>query len=179
MRRLAFATIALGLALGVAPTASAQATPAPERTHRGVWLGGGLGGGLDDDGNGGGGGYFRIGGTPSQKLLLGGEAIGFGREENDVTLSQGNATFVALLYPSERGFFLKGGVGFATVEASTSEGDVTVSVTESGFGSTVGLGYDIRIGGNLYLTPNADMLIQVIDGDSLLLWLFTLGIGMH
>lgn len=170
---------ALALLLALAAPRSAPAQEASGGAHRGVWLGGGLGAGVDDDGNGGGGGYFRIGGTPSPHILLGGEAIGFVREENDVTVSLGNATFVALLYPSGRGLFAKGGVGFATAAVSVTEGDVTVSATESGFGSTIGLGYDIRIGGNLYLTPNADMLLDVIDGDAALVWLFTLGIGMH
>ncbi len=179
MRQLALMAIVLPFVLGAPEATAGQERPDDARTHRGVWLGGGLGGGVDDDGNGGGGGYFRLGGTVGPRILLGGEAIGFVREEDDATLSRGNATFVALFYPAERGLFLKGGLGFSTVVATVSEGDVSVSVTDSGFGSTVGFGYDVRIGGNLYLTPNADMLIDVIDGDATLVWLFTLGIGMH
>lgn len=179
MRHLARIVVVMLFVLATPAVGAAQEPPDAERTHRGVWLGGGLGGGVDDDGNWAGGGYFRIGGTVGQQILLGGEAIGSVREEGEVTLSRANAAFVALFYPSGRGVFLKGGVGFATFDASISEGDVRASVTDSGFGSTVGVGYDIRIGGNLYLTPNADMLIQLIDGDSALAWLFTLGIGMH
>lgn len=138
MRHLTLTAFALLFSIGAPGTVMAQHTSDAERTHRSVWLGGGLGGGVNDDSNWGGGGYFRIGGTLGQNLLLGGEAIGFVREERDVTLSQANATVVALLYAVESGFFVKGGVGFATVEASVSEGDVTVSGSESGFGSTLG-----------------------------------------
>src|SRR5262245_15456181 len=111
----------------VAPAASAQA-----HEHRGFWIGFGLGGGvnfsqgLDGERFGGGGGYFRLGGTPSQHLLLGFEGIAWGRENEGAWISRGNGSFAALYYPSNAGGgFLKGGVGFASISRASVSGNTT------------------------------------------------------
>ena len=112
---------------------TAGATAAQETSaghpHRGFWIGFGLGGGvnlsegLDGQQLGGGGGYLRLGGTPSQKVLLGFESIGWFRELNGASLGRGIGSFVVQFYPSERGgAFLKGGVGFATIARATISG---------------------------------------------------------
>lgn len=153
--------------------------------HSGFWLSGGLGGGITDgDSAGDDGGpaaYLRLGGTTSDRVLLGGEIIGLSRDVGDATVSQGNSTFSVLYYPaSPGGFFAKAGVGFASAVVSTDVGGGTFTSDESGLGLTFGAGYDVRIGGNLYLTPNLDILVQSFDefADSNL-FLFTLGIGFH
>jgi len=147
-------------------TASAQRL----QRHDGFWIGFGLGGGwntsegLDDARRGGFAGYFRLGGSPSQKVLLGGEAIAWGRSENGVAVSRGNATFSIMFFPSRNGgFFLKGGVGGANVTVAASGFGVTVTDSQQGFGSTFGLGFDVRLGRNIYLTPNVDFLFQAFD----------------
>jgi hypothetical protein len=178
--------IGLGAALGAAAPGSLLGQEGPgsgseEHRHRGFWLSGGLGPGVDDEGEAGAAIYFRLGGTPGSRILLGGEFLGMAREEDDVTLGRGNASFVALFYPGRSGgFFLKAGVGFATVEASTEVGDgATLSVSEEGVGGVLGVGGDVRLGSNLYLTPNADLALQSFDGEVEPLFLFTVGLTMH
>jgi len=182
------ATIAvLVLFLGSAGQAQSR------QRHEGFWIGFGIGGGvntaenLDDARRGGGAAYVRLGGTLSQKVLLGGELSIWGRQEdailgeNSLTVARSNATFTVMFFPSEKGgFFLKGGLGGANVEAETAG----VKVTEQGLGTTLGLGFDVRLGRNLYLTPNLDWLIQTFERDggdtiSNTLILLTLGLTWH
>lgn len=181
------ATVALlALCLGTAGQAQTR------QRHEGFWIGFGVGGGVNASANvdserGGGAIYLRLGGTLSQKFLIGGEISAWGRQEDTVlggdplTVTRSNATFTALFFPSEAGgFFIKGGVGGANVEAEVGG----LKVTEKGMGNTLGLGYDIRLGRNLYLTPNLDWLIQTFensDGEttSNSLFLVTIGLTWH
>lgn len=164
--------------------------------HQGFWIGFGVGGGvnaskgLDGEALGGGAAYLRLGGTPSQKVLLGFEGIGWGREQGDVTLARGNGTFTVLVFPSRTsGAFLKAGVGGASVSREETQGNTTTTTTEAGFGSTLGIGLDVRLGRNIYLTPNVDWVFQAFDAgeDPILgaipgtnsIALFTLGLTWH
>lgn len=183
-----FVTI-LMLGLFAASTANAQG----RHRHDGFWIGFGLGAGvntaqnLDDGRRGGGAAYVRLGGTVSQKVLLGGELSVWGRQDEaipgtlSVTTTRSNATFTVLFFPSEKGgLFLKGGIGGANVEAET----LGVEVSEQGLGTTLGLGIDARLGRNLYLTPNLDFLIQTFEraGGSTTtntLVLLTIGLTWH
>jgi hypothetical protein len=174
------------LTVAVAHTAQGQ----QEVRRRGFWIGFGLGAGwntsegLDADRRVGGAGYIHLGGTISPNVLLGGETIGWARTEDDVTLARGNATFTAMIYPSRTGgFYIKGGIGFSTVSVALSQGNTTVSTSESGFGSTIGLGYDIPLG-RVSLTPAADFLIQAFDAGQNLastntMLLLTLGLAWY
>lgn len=169
------------LAPSTAATAQAQHRHRASGGHSGIWLSGGLGGGTTSDDQGGAAGYFRLGGTTSRNVLLGGEVIGLSYDEGDARVSFGNATFDVLYYPAPAGgFFAKGGIGFASVTVSQDVAGGTFTSDDQGLGLTLGVGYDIRIGSNLYLTPNIDLLHQRFDEDrDATLWLFTLGIGMH
>jgi len=189
MMRLRILGAAALLALTVGSTGRAQS----RQRHEGFWIGFGIGGGvntaenLDDARRGGGAAYVRLGGTLSQKVLLGGELSLWGRQEDtflgreSLTVTRSNATFTVMFFPSEKGgFFLKGGLGAANVESEA----LGVKVTERGAGTTLGLGYDVRLGRNLYLTPNIDWLIQTFeqaDGATIsnTLVLFTLGLTWH
>ncbi len=174
--------LAFGVLWAAAPAARAQ-----ETRREGFWIGGGLGPGwntsegLDDDRRGGLAGYLRLGGTPSEKVLLGAEFIAWGREDGDITTTRGNATFSVFFYPRRTGnLFVKAGVGGSSVEWKRD----AVSVTENGFGLTVGGGLDIRLSRKLSLTPNADFLFQAFDaGENLqstnTLFLLTLGLTFH
>lgn len=93
---------------------SAQVRP---QTRDGFFVGFGLGWGslgcsdCDGEREPGLSGYFKLGGTVSDQLLLGFESNGWYKEEDGVTLSQGNLSAVAYLYPAPAsGFFLKGGL---------------------------------------------------------------------
>jgi hypothetical protein len=165
----------------VSPAAAQESAP-----HRGFWIGFGLGGGwntaknVDNDTKPGGAMYLRLGGTPNRQLLLGGELSGWYSKEGDADLTRGNVTFSALFYPGRRGgFFLKGGVGASSVSTAVSSGAITVTETHEGFGTTVGLGYDVRLGRNFFLTPNADFLFQKIEGAQNTLVLLSVGATWH
>jgi hypothetical protein len=175
----------LGVSVAVSLMVLTAAVEAQGR--QGFWIGFGLGGGvntsqgLDDARRGGGAGYLRLGGTITPQVMLGAEALGWGRSERGATIARGNTTFMGLLYPSPTGgFFLKGGAGIATVGVTADILGTTVTSTENGFGTTVGLGVDARLGNNLYLTPNLDFLFQAFEGGRTnTLVLFTLGLTWH
>ena len=107
---------------------------------------------------------LRAGGTLSQRLLIGGEVNGFTKSENDATLTVTHFGPVMQFYPSAQGgFFLKGGLGLATVEVEVG----SFSVESNGFGLTLGLGFDARVGRNFALTPYFDILASNYDGGDL------------
>ncbi len=180
----------LAATLAVAPLA------AQGGTHKGFWIGFGLGGGanlskgLDGKSLWGGNGYIRLGGTPSQQLLLGGEVLGWTVDQNNQTLNRGNVHFVAMYYPSpSSGFYLKGGIGGASIGRESHSGSTTTTTTKGGFGAGAGLGYEVKLGKNIYLVPSADFLFQAfkketdpvlgnIPGTNSLL-LFNLGLTWH
>lgn len=157
--------------------------------HNGLWLNGGLGGGSTDNDEGGlssdedngPAAYFRLGGSVSQHILLGGEVIGMTFDRDGTDVSFANATFTLVYDPAlPGGFFAKGGVGFASVMTSLEIGGGTFTTDDDGFGLTLGAGYDIRIGGNLYLTPNIDFILQTYGDDrDASMVLITLGLGMY
>ncbi|MCH7874434.1 MAG: outer membrane beta-barrel protein [Gemmatimonadetes bacterium] len=166
-------------------TLSAAPLPAQrEAKHEGFWIGFGVGAGSDlsdaaQDTRGGGAVYLRLGGTINPMLLVGGEISGWARRQNNTTLSRGNVTGTIYFYPVRRGFFLKSGLGFATRSLEAPLGGGTLTLSEKGFGVTVGGGYDVQIGGNLFLVPNLDFLIQVIDDNTDVISLFTVGLTWH
>lgn len=182
------------LVLAALGTRSLSAQDAPQR--KGFWIGFGLGPGvnlsqgLDDKSLWGGNGYLRLGGTPRSNLLLGGEAIGWTVDYKDVTLSRGNAHFVTMWYPNVKsGFYLKGGIGGASISRRKTSGNSETTTTKGGFGLGLGTGYELKIGRNIYLVPAADLLLQFfsketdpvlgdIPGTNSLL-LFNLGLTWH
>jgi hypothetical protein len=158
--------------------------------HQGFWVGFGLGAGWNtntDLAGGGRGGldvYVRLGGTLSQRLLLGGEALAWAQAENNTSLVRANTTFSAMFYPFRAGgLYIKGGLGLAHIETAFVAGRVAGTASTTGFGSTWGLGYDVRLGNNLYLTPNIDLLVQAFDvygtETTESIAVFTLGLVWH
>src|SRR5207249_3303218 len=102
------------------------------------------------DREGGVSGYLKMGGTLSPHLLLGGESNGWTKKVSGTTVTSGNASFALYVYPQPAGgFFLKGGVGVSTYKEEGSSGS-------TGFGLGGGLGYDLRVGTNVSLTPVAN-----------------------
>jgi hypothetical protein len=179
------------LCLTLPGTLRAQETQAPP-AHRGFWVAFGLGGGSNfadfaEGARAGVGGYVRLGGTISQKFLIGGEISGWGRDQNGSTFTESGMTAVALFYPAGGGLFLKGGAGFAGWASSAESGSTTSTTTAGGFAGTVGVGYDLRIGSNLYLTPNVDFLYHTMESESAVfdgissgqVLMFTLGLTWH
>ena len=183
---LSISALTLVLAGAVCP-ASAQLR---ERKHDGFWISFGVGGGrnynkdLDGGDLDGGGGYLRMGGTPSEQILIGGEVIGWTRQENGGTLARGNATFTIEFYPSRDGdFFIKGGIGGGSLQVSSTALGTTVTQSQNGAGETIGIGYDVRVGHNLYITPNLDFLFEQVTNAGLTthnaISLLTIGLTWH
>jgi hypothetical protein len=147
---------------------SAAAAQHPQ-VRQGFWIGFGFGYGSSNvscDGCGsssresGGAGFIKLGGTLSDKVLLGGEINAWTKSTGGVTAELGNVSFAGYLYPQPKsGFFVKGGVGFASTRLHNSG---TASAT--GFGFVMGLGYDIRVGTNISITPVGNFYFGS-DGD--------------
>ena len=80
---------------------------------------------------------FTLGGTLGDRFLLAFDVLGWGKSEDQVTLTYANASAALFFYPSpESGFFLKGGVGIATLQAQASGGIATITIRSDGFGVT-------------------------------------------
>ena len=92
--------------------------------------------------------------------------------------------FTALYYLSPKGgFYLKGGAGFAGRSAETEfrVESVTTTIREDhgGIGLGAGLGYDIQLARNFFLTPALDFVYTGTEGDGASLLLFTVGATWH
>ena len=94
---------------------------------------------------------LKLGGTPSSRLRLGGEINVWIKDlSGGVTESVGNVSGAAYFYPSLRsGFFMKGGVGVASVEFSQGNSNAS----QGGVGFLAGLGYDLPVSRKVSLTP--------------------------
>jgi hypothetical protein len=166
--------LALLLSALVSAPAAAQSHP---QTREGFWLSFGLGfGSLGcdecDERQGGTNGYLRMGGTLSQKLLIGGEVNAWTKSEDGATLTVSNFGPVLYFYPNPSGgLFFKGGLGLATISIDLGAFDVD----ENGVGLTLGMGFDARVGRNFALTPYFDILTSSYDGGSLNQVAFGLG----
>jgi Outer membrane protein beta-barrel domain len=140
--------------------ASARAEP----YRSGFWFGLGAGYGSarvdcdgcgDTDREGSVSGYVRLGGTLNRHVLLGVRANGWTKEQSGTRVTLGNASGTLTLYPGAySGFFLELGFGVAWVDTSVRQGAFDVSVSKAGFGVTSTLGWDLRIGRNVSLTPS-------------------------
>jgi hypothetical protein len=164
MSRRLIGPLLAALALAPLTTAAAQ----NPHTRNGFWFNGGLGvGSYGCDGcsgrESGGSATIGIGGTLSSKVLLGAGINVWAKEINGVDLTAGTVTAMIRFYPSATGgFFLVGGLGYATEQVSAGN----VSVSESGAGVLLGLGLDLRVGKNISLTPFWNGNGLSIDGAS-------------
>ena len=82
---------------------------------------------------------------------------------------------VLLFYPSPRGgLYLKGGPGLSYVTTSISSSTAidgviyfnSVSESSGGFGATAGVGYDARLGRNIYIVPAIDWYLQAVGTET-------------
>jgi hypothetical protein len=126
------------------------------RSHDGFWFSIGLGyGSLGSEAfngrQGGEAAQIALGGTVSNRLLVGASFKGWTRLENGVQVEVGVLTAMARFYTSDTGgLFLTGGLGGGWIDSEVSslpQGRV------SGFGGFFGLGHDIRVGARVSLTP--------------------------
>ena len=159
----------VGVGLGIAccsPIARAQELP---QTREGFFIGFGLGWGSygcsDCDAREGGlAAYLKLGGTLSQRILLGVESGGMTTTAGSARLTTSNVTGFAAYYPSaESGLFFKAGAGISFVEGSLSG---VGRSTDTGLGVTLGLGYDTRLKENFSVTPFGNWLYGRVGGIS-------------
>jgi opacity protein-like surface antigen len=137
--------------------ASAAQAQYPQR-REGFWIGFGVGYGsaniscdncVSGSRIGGPTAFLKLGGTPSRHLLIGASLNGWAHPTNGLTETVGNITASLFYYPvTKSGFFLSGGLGFSAYNLDSSP-----EVNGSGWGFTGGVGYDVRVGRNVSLTP--------------------------
>ncbi len=179
LRRSTLALIGLGL--GVASTALAQtarseshppagtAVPAsPASARQGMWVSAGVGAGdanlhcricAGEQPTRGTSGYLRVGTTVSPSFLVGAEANGWMRSDQDgrqrVLALTGNAYW----YPNPRhGYYLKGGFGISRYRYSERENDVTTALTSAGLAGQVGAGYEVRVNPRTSVVPYVNLI---------------------
>lgn len=163
--------------------------------RQGFWISVGLAGGwsfddefFEDEAKASPGGFLRLGGSPSQQILVGADIMAWGSSEDDLDITRGAVMLTVLFYPSALGgFFLKGGVGFA-VRATEQNFLVldngfpvpaSVDSEDSGLGLGAALGFDVQLARNFFLTPTMDLLFQQVEGDTALLLLLGIGATWH
>ncbi|HEX5962779.1 MAG TPA: outer membrane beta-barrel protein [Gemmatimonadales bacterium] len=165
----------------LASTAFAQQA----QTRQGFWVGGGMGYGsmglsctgcADVGREGGLSGYAKLGGTLRQNILLGVETNGWRKSEGGATVTMANLSGAAYWYPMPAGgLFVKAGAGYSILEVDSGIG----SGNDSGFGILGGVGYDVRVGRNLSITPVANWFRGGFDGGSANVLQLGLGVTSH
>jgi len=98
---------------------------------------------------------LRLGGTPDPYVRVGGEVFAWRAKGSD-----GDETFTTLMgtvqfYPlRDGGLFIKAGGGWAESAIDFFNGART---SETGFGWSVGAGYEIQLSGNLAIGPSVEL----------------------
>jgi outer membrane protein with beta-barrel domain len=135
---------------------AASAHAQHKQVRDGFWFSGGLGYGslgCDNCGSreGGVSGDISVGGTISPRFLLGVGAAGWSKSDQGARLTVSTLDARVRFYPSRTsGLFLTGGIGLGTVRGDFGGG---FSATETGVGTILGLGWDIRVARNTSITP--------------------------
>jgi hypothetical protein len=112
---------------------------------------------------------LKLGATLTPKLLLGGDitAIRSNSTDSGVDASLQITNYLAMVtfFPWEKGFFLRGGLGFSKFSYDVNVSGTSLSNSESGTAAQVGLGYAWWLGKAFNLTVNLDFSGQSY-GDS-------------
>jgi hypothetical protein len=104
----------------------------------------------------------RMGGSVSQQVLIGGETAVWGAGDG---LKRGHVGATLLYYPSPTGgLFVHGlaGMAYRIVEYPVWIGALGERV---GVSLALGVGYDVQLGRNFFLTPCVDTAFQYVDDD--------------
>jgi hypothetical protein len=139
------------------PTPVPPQLPAPNAgstlpTRRGGWFNLGFGFGslgcenCDGQRDSGLSGGISLGGTINEHVLMAIGTSGFAKSVDGEVLSAGTYELRVRAYPSKtHGFFINGGVGLGRLSFAGE--------SEVGVGLDLGIGWDIRVGKNVSLTP--------------------------
>jgi hypothetical protein len=115
---------------------------------------------------------LKLGGTLRQNILLGVETNGWTKSEFGSRLTMGNVSGAVYWYPmTSNGLFVKAGAGYSVLDNDLSN--------TSGFGLLGGVGYDVRVGQNLSITPVANWFRGSFDGGSANVVQIGLGVTSH
>jgi len=176
---------ATGLSALLAVLLASTATAQQAQTRDGFWVGGGMGYGslglscdiCDGIGREGGlSGFAKLGGTLRQNILLGIEMNGWTESEAGSRITMGNLSGAAYWYPmATQGLFIKAGAGYSILAVD----DGATTADDTGFGLLGGVGYDLRVGRNLSITPVANWFRGGFDGLSANVLQFGLGVTSH
>jgi hypothetical protein len=102
--------------------------------------------------------FLKLGGAPSQHLLIGGAITGWSHSSGGATETMANLTGSLYVYPRARsGFFFTGGLGLSGYHVNT-----VPAWDGTGWGLTLGAGYDIRVGRDVSLTPVVNYLYGAV-----------------
>jgi hypothetical protein len=160
-----------------APAAPAAA-PSKPQTRSGVWFSGGLGYGTlgcddcDGERESGLSGGLSVGGTVTPRFLIGVATVGFSKSEDGDTLTAGTFEGRIRFYPwTDKGFHINAGAGLATLSFAGE--------SETGFGLTIGIGHDFRVGKNVSLTPFWNGTGMSFDGVGVNLGQIGLAVTIH
>ena len=166
---------AIGFSAFFAVLLAGSASAQKAQTRQGFWIGGGLGyGSLGCDGCdrvGAPSGYLKLGGTLRQNILLGVETNGWTKSELGNRLTMGNVSGAIYWYPMTNGMFVKAGAGYSVLDSGIA--------STSGFGLLGGVGYDVRVGRNLSITPVANWFRGSFDGGSANVLQIGMGVTSH
>jgi hypothetical protein len=145
------------------------AAPASAQERSGFWFGGGVGFGsadvtCDDCGDEGdrensGVAYLQAGWTFTEHLLIGAEVNAWAKKFDDpdiggdVQVNIYNVLATATYYPTNAGFFVKGGAGMAFFDMDFDMSGISAKIDlGKGLGVIAGAGYDIPVG-RVAITP--------------------------
>ena len=165
--------------------ASAQVNPQTRQTRQGFWINFGLGYGtlgcVDcSDREGGLSGGLALGGTLGERWLLGVGTTGWTKSEEGATLTASTITATARFYPAlGSGFFLLGGLGLGSLDARFDYQGFAVSAGRTGAGAVLGLGWDLRVGDNVSLTPFWNGYAIALDGGDANVGQLGIGLTVH
>jgi hypothetical protein len=103
-----------------------------------------------------------MGGTLGQQVRLGGEVFVWINEQGDLTETLVSVMPIVQLYPvASTGLHLRGGAGWARSGVTDFYG---YNVGNNGFGTMVGIGWELPVGRKVFLTPAVDWNQQWYDG---------------
>lgn len=176
--RIGAVLTALLLSTLLASTATAQ----NKHERKGFWFNIGLGYGslgCDDctERMGSLSGQVGLGGALSQNVSLGVMSNGWTKTENGASLTTGTLTAAVRLYPSKTGgFFILAGLGLGTTSASIAGYG---SGSQTGTGALVGIGWDLRVGKSVSLTPYWNGFATRYDGGDTNVGQIGLGLTVH
>jgi Outer membrane protein beta-barrel domain len=157
------------------------------QTRDGFWVGGGMGYGSlglscdactgDVPREGGLALFANLGGTIRPNILLGVEMNAWTDSEGGARITMGNMSGAAYWYPmTTMGLFLKAGAGYSNLSVDDGFGG---SASDGGFGLLGGVGYDIRVGRNMSITPVANWFRGGFEGGSGNVLQFGVGVTSH